>query len=881
MRRYLLLVVVVLAATFPLRAPIEAQVRPVYDLGADGLTQTLERLQTIASVLHTGAHPDDEDSAFLARMARGDHARVGYLALNRGEGGQNIIGPELFDALGIIRTEELLQARRLDGAQQFFTRTFDYGFSKTLVEAQMKWNERETLGDMVRIIRLFRPLVINSRFSGTPADGHGHHQMAGYLTPQAFKAAADPAQFPEQLKEGLRPWQAKKLYRGLGFGANAAGATITVQTGVVDPVIGRSYAEIAIEGRSQHKTQEQGGIEIKGPSASGLMLLTNLVQPAAKEQSIFDGIDVTIPGIAKIAGLPAGALQPELQAIDAAAKRALSEYDAKEPARILPALAAGLNATRAARAAAKAAAGATTDARAEADFLLAFKEQDFGEALARAAGVVVDPLSDVETMIPGGNITVSVRTFSSEWAPVTVTSATVSAPAGWTINAAPAAAAGAGQGGGPGGRRDVPTHEARYLVTVPANAPVTQPYHLETPRQGATYQWPDSAPKGLPFAPPLLTATVKLGVAGTTVDVTRPVEYRFADRIRGELRREVNIVPAVAVGVDSPLLIVPLGTTANQQRLVVRATSYSPQPVNGMLRLRLPQGWTSTPTEAPFTLMSNGDKTSTPFTVTAPARRSAGTFPITVEAVVGGTTYSRDMQEIEYPHIQTHRLYWPATSTAQVFDLKLTPTKVGYIMGSGDQVPDALKRMGFDVAMIDDEMLSTGDLSRFDTIVVGIRATEARPAFVANNARLRQYMERGGTLIVQYQQGEYEARNLPPYPAAAPTNSRVTDENAAVKILAPTHPVFTFPNRITEADFGGWVQERNLYSFVTFDPRYLALLESTDAGEPPQNGGEVYADVGKGRYVYTSYAWFRQLPAGVPGAYRQFANLVSLAKAPR
>jgi hypothetical protein len=463
---------------------------------------------------------------------------------------------------------------------------------------------------------------------------------------------------------------------------------------------------------------------------------------------------------------------------------------------------------------------------------------------------------------------------------VNVVAASVAVPAGWTVEAM-LIPAGAPAERGPGGRREVPTHEARYRVTVAANAPVTQPYQLEEPRQGAMYQWPDSVPKGLPFAPPALTATVKLAVGGTTVDITRPVEYRFADRVRGELRRDVNVVPAVSVGVDSPLLIVPLGTSPNQQRLVVRAESFSPQPVEGVLRLRLPDGWTSTPDEAPFTLTAIGDKTSTPFTVTAPARRTAGSFVITAEAVVGSTSCARDMQEIAYPHIQTHRLYWPATSTAQVLDLKLTSANVGYIMGSGDQVPDALKRMGFDVTMIDDEMLSTGDLSRFDTIVVGIRATEARPAFVANNGRLRQYMERGGTLIVQYQQGEYEVRNLPPYPAAAPTNARVTDENAPVRILAPTHPAFTFPNRITQADFDGWVQERNLYSFVTFDPKYVPLLESADPGESPQNGGEVYAEVGRGRYVYTSYAWFRQLPAGVPGAYRQFANLISLAKAPR
>jgi hypothetical protein len=311
--------------------------------------------------------------------------------------------------------------------------------------------------------------------------------------------------------------------------------------------------------------------------------------------------------------------------------------------------------------------------------------------------------------------------------------------------------------------------------------------------------------------------------------------------------------------------------------------SFSTQPVSGTLRLRLPQGWTSTPAEAPFALKTNGDKTSTPFIITAPARRTVGTFDIAAEALGGGATFSRDVEVVAYPHIQTHRLYWPATAKAQVLDLKVAPVKVGYIMGSGDEVPDAIRRMGVDVTMLDADMLATGDLSRFDTIVVGIRASEANPDFVANNGRLIDYMQRGGTMIVQYQQAEYANRMLAPYPASPPTNAnpRVTDENASVKILLPTHPVFTFPNKITDADFKGWVQERNAYAFSMFDNRYIPLLECADPGEAPVRGAEVYAEVGKGRYVYTAYSWFRQLPAGVPGAYRQFANLISLSKAPR
>ena len=868
---------------------LDAQVRPVYDLGASGLSQVLQRLQTTASALHTGAHPDDEDSAFLARTARGDHARVAYLALNRGEGGQNIIGAELFEALGVIRTEELLQARRLDGGEQFFTRAIDYGFSKSREEAATKWNERDVLDDMVRVIRMFRPLIIYSHFSGTPADGHGHHQLAGFLTPMAFRAAADPQAFPEQVAEGLRPWQAKKLYRGVGFRADPANpVSVAVETGIFDAVLGRTYGEIANEGRSQHKSQEMGTIETRGPQQSGLIRLESLVSSGTHEASVFEGIDTSVTGLATLAGLPPGALTRELATMAAAARRALSEYDALEPRGIVPVLAEGLRATRAARGG-LASIDASADARADADFLLAFKEREFMDALTRAAQVVVDPLADAETVRPGGTITVTVRTFLQPGIPVTVIAAAVKAPAGWTVEATDEE----DRDDNPFARmfREKPTSTARYRVTAPADAPLTQPYYLADPRDGDKYRWPAGSPKAMPFASPLLVGEVTLQVGGERVAggglalqmggerviVSKPVEFRYADRVRGELRRQINVVPPVAVGIDSPLLIVPLGPKPHQHRVVVRAMSFSTRPVTGSLRLRVPQGWTAVPAEASFTLKTSGDKTSAPFTVTAPASRTAGRVAVEAEATLGHAVLSSDVQTIAYPHIQTHRIYRSASAAGLVFDLKVAPVHVGYIMGSGDQVYEALRRMGVDVTLIDEERLATGDLSVFDTIVVGVRASEARPEFVANNGRLLQYVERGGTLIVQYQQNDYVARGLVPFPAEMA--SRVTDETAPVRILKPDHPLFTFPNRITEADFGGWVQERNLYAFTTFDKRYIPLLESADSGEPPQRGGEVYARVGKGHYVYTAYAWFRQLPAGVPGAYRMFANLISLPKA--
>jgi LmbE family N-acetylglucosaminyl deacetylase len=850
---------------------VDAQVRPIYDSGAAGLAHLLGRLQTTASVLHTGAHPDDEDSAFLARAARGDHARVGYLSLTRGEGGQNIIGPELFDALGVIRTEELLQARRLDGGEQFFTRAFDYGFSKTLAEAKAKWDEREVLGDMVRVIRMFRPLVIHSRFAGNASDGHGQHQFAGYLTPLAFRAAADPAAYPEQIAEGLRPWQVRKLYRAANRNAPDSAVTVEVQTGVLDPVIGRSYASIAAEGRSQHKSQEMGGIEPLGPSASGLHLVENRMAAPSPETSIFDGLDTTIPGLPALMGLPEGTLRGELGAVDAAARTALREFQARAPEQIVPVLADGLKAVRAARAALATAAPA--DARADVDFVLARKEADFVDALGQAAGIVVDPLADEETLQPGGSVEVNVRVFLEHGDLATITGVALNSPEGWRTEPGRSTETG-------GFRRESPSESRRYRVTAPATAPFTQPYFLVNPRRGSLYDWPASAPRGLPFDPPLLSAAVTFTTSGTAFTLARPVRYRFADRVRGELRRELNVVPELSVGFDSDLLVVPTGGSARPQRLVATATSLVNQPLSGSVRLLLPAGWTSEPASSRFSVMSAGDSESVTFVVTPPARRTASAVIIGAEAAVDNHAFSTSVETVAYPHIQTHRVYSPSAARVEVMDLAVAAVHVGYIMGSGDDVPDALRRMGVNVTMIDRETLTTGDLSRFDTIVVGIRASEARPDFVGNQARLRTYMERGGTLVVQYQQTDYVERKLPPFPVQAQGNLRVTDETAAVTILAPAHPIFTFPNRISPADFNGWVQERNLYSFGTSDSRYVPLLESADPGEPAQRGGEVIAQVGKGHYVYTSYSWFRQLRAGVPGAYRQFANLVSLPKAP-
>ena len=857
--------------------PLYGQVRAVYDRGAAGLAQDLLRLQTTSSAMLTGAHPDDEDSGLLARLSRGDHVRVAYLSLTRGDGGQNVIGQELFEPLGVIRTEELLQARTLDGADQLFTRAYDFGFTKTLDEAKQKWPEKELLADLVRAIRLYRPLVLISRFSGTPADGHGQHQMAGYLTPIAFRLAGDPAAFPEQIAEGLLPWQPLKLYEGQRFrysGNLNELPTLKLETGIYDPLLGRTYYQIAEEGRSQHKTQNMGTVELRGEHSSGVRLVQNLTGPVQAEKTMFDGIDISITGIEKVSGLNPGAITPDLETMQASLKQALKEFDPYRPSSIVPQLVRALEADRSARRKLGELKGL---AARNADFLLSEKQTELEHALAKAEAVVIDTLADRETVVPGGSFEVSLRVFVPENSPVKVGSPALQIPQGWKAEEISSTAAG-------DFRSEATPYQWYYRVRVPADAPATQPYWLDQPRDGYLFRWSKGDPKDMPFAPPLVFGTVSLQIAGAEFKAGKALQYRYADEVRGEVRRDLNVVPAFTLQVGDELMMVPAGSSMVHRKIGVTTTSKVKGGAQANVSLKLPDGWQSRPKSVRLSFARPGERRLVDFDVEIPAAAKIGEYKIRAAVESQGQNYDRIEQTISYPHIQTHRIYWAAEVKAEVVDLKVAPVKVGYIMGSGDQVPDAIRRMGLEVTLLDEADLSSGDLSRFDTIVMGVRASQVRPDVVANNHRLLDYMRNGGTLIVQYQQRDYTRAGLPPYPAeidpTPPQSARVTDEDAPIRVLAAEHPVFNFPNPIGSSDWQGWVQERNLYSFTSFDPHYQPLLECGDPGEPPQNGGEVYAEYGKGKYIYTSYSWFRQLPAGVPGAYRLFANLLSLAKAP-
>jgi LmbE family N-acetylglucosaminyl deacetylase len=801
-----------------------AQVRPVNDYGVLGLEQAVKRLNTAGSVMMIGAHPDDEDSALLAYLARGENARTAYLSITRGDGGQNIIGPELFESLGVIRTEELLQARRLDGAEQFFARAYDYGFSKTLAEAKQKWPEDVIKCDIVRAIRLFKPQVVISVWSGTPNDGHGQHQYSGYISPIAVKAAADAG----QCTDAGPVWQVLKFYVE-ARGVSDSQPALRINTGKYDPLLGRSYFEIAMEGRSQHRSQGEGRLEIRGDQFSSLSLVESRVAKAEKETSIFDGIDTRSP-------LKVPADPPPLSELLGLVKN--SSMDA-------------------------------------------FDARELNSAIRDAAGVQIDALAERETVVPGQEFAIAVKVYLRNAPGAKVTSISWPASTGWEVKQA-AAPADNNQGFN---RRENADFSQYFVVKVPDNAKPTEPYWLEKERSGDMFEWPKSSDQTLPFQPPILSANITVDLNGTSVTFDQPVQFRYADPARGEIRRDINVVPPISVAVAQKLLVVPASPGAQTRQLDVIATKNVCKSIqsDGQLTIRgSSPGWTAEPVASGGDLAKCGDKGTSSFRLNIPAGAKPGTYAFTAQIEGTGFSWGQTMNTVAYPHIQTHRYYTRATTNVLVLDLKTAPVSVGYIMGTGDEVPEAIRQIGLNVSMIDD--LAKADLSKFQTIVVGIRASEVRPDFAANNNRLLDWVRNGGNLIIQYQRPAFAQQNLAPFPmtmndtqrTAAGSTSRVVDENAKVTILEPTSPVFNSPNKITDADFNGWIQERDLYNWVTFDKQYTPLLESHDAGEQPNNGGMVMAQIGKGTYVYTSYSWFRQLPAGVPGAYRIFANLLNL-----
>jgi len=882
-----LVVVASLALLAPL-APAELPLQALdLDRGASGLALAMRRLGVAGRVLFVTAHPDDENNGVLVRLSRGLGLRTGLLTLTRGEGGQNAIGPELFEALGVLRTGELMSMHRYDGVEQYFGRAYEFGFSFSVEETFAKWGREETLGDVVRVVRAFRPDVILT----LPLEGDGggqHHQAAGRLAREAFRAAADPARFPEQLREGLRPWQARKIYQGGvgGFG-DVPGKPVRVPTGVYDPVLGMTWQQLGSRSRAMHRCQGAGQlVGDPGPAEGVFSLLDAEPAVAGPESDVLAGLDTTLAGLAS--RWPEGfsgseSLAADLTSLQAKMAGARAAFDPGSPETAVPALADALVATRALvqQIDGRAAGG---EARAEIAERLQEEEGDVEGALVLAQGLVLEARADDSLVIPGQEVGVAVALFNEARRALDVEGLDVEVPAGWTVERRDGEA-GPLLGGG--------ARQARFAVRVAPDARPSQPYwRRETDRDRNELLVPGDETR--PWGPPVLVARARCRLNGVATTLRTPVAWRYEGTfVGGERRHEVQVVPALSVRVSPQISVVRLAAPRRSIEVRVFARHMGRGAATAGVRLEAPPGWSVDPLSSPLRFSYEGEEAGARFTVTPPPVLAVGQVRLRAVGVAQGREYREAVQAVEYDHVERRQLLRPAETRVLALDIRTAPgATVGYVMGSGDALAEAIRQMGVPLTLLTAEDLLFGDLRRFTTIVTGIRAYETREDLRSSHGRLLRWVEAGGHLVVQYNRAAFnrlapEASASPanspspytPYPALV-TSERISDETAPMRVLVPGHPLLTAPNRIGEGDWKSWVQERGIQFLASRDPRYTELLAATDPF--PYNPGEkrgmlVEAQVGKGTWTYVGLALFRQVPAGVPGGWRLLANIVSRA----
>lgn len=776
-------------------APLPAQGVGPGTGGAIRRAQEARLAGTWRRVLMVGAHPDDEDTGLLTILTRGEGVETAYLSLSRGEGGQNLIGNELGRTLGVLRTEELLAARALDGGRQFFARAYDFGFSKNAEETFRFWARDSLVKDAVRIIRRFRPQVVVSVWSGTPRDGHGHHQAAGLIAREAFDVAGDSTRFPELLREeGLAPWQPAKFYRS--GRQDAAAPAHVLDGGVLDPAEGQTLSQIAMRSRSRHRSQDMGQLETLGPARVRVILEATAPGIVATSDSLF-------------AGIPA------------------------EPS-------------------------PTTDRHRDA------------VALADA-GVVLDVTTTDDEVVRGQLLTVSVTVFNGGRTPIQADVRPVRRR-GWTARSE--GCVGALATVAPGELR-----RCEYTTEVWSDAAPSTPDYLRHGMNLGVYRWgPDADLRGEPFEPPGVQAEFVVTLAdGRTVRTVREVEARSLDQGLGEVRRPVQVVPRVAIDLAPDKLLWPVGTRRRTFRVTLE--HLAKDSTNAEVSLLLPPGW---PAVAPqrLTFRAEGERAVGDFVVTVPLQAPPGEYDIAAMVVVGNDTSSLGLYRLRYPHVRERNIVIPALAVVVYAPVVLPRTAaIGYVRGAADRIPEALRNTGVSLRLLTGDALESGALDSFRVIVIGPRAYEVDPSLVRAHGRLMQWLERGGTLIVQYQQYPFLRGGFAPLPfTIASPHDRVTDEEAPVQLLQPASPLMRRPNRITATDFDGWVQERGLYFARSWDPAWTPLLEMHDEGDQPREGSLLVGRRGRGTVVYTGVAFFRQLPAAVPGAWRLFMNLLAVGE---
>jgi LmbE family N-acetylglucosaminyl deacetylase len=890
-----------LAAMAGLTRPAVAQLEPPSTGGIVALQQELRMLGHNKRVLMIGAHPDDEDTELLTLLVRGMGAEAAYLSLNRGEGGQNLIGPELGEALGLIRTEELLAARRLDGARQFFTRAYDFGFSKSLEETWRFWPRDSVLKDVVRVVREFQPQIIVSVFSGTPRDGHGQHQAAGWAAKEVFRIAEDSTRFPE----AGAAWRPLKLFRSTRF--DSAATTLTLNGGVLDKAVGQSYRQIAMRGRSLHRSQDMGQLQRIGPSQIRLQLIED--RTGNHGVDLWSGIDTVLSGPlhGRLGSETTGTEKALVFTMDSTPQAGSGGWGQLDDVLV------GFSRELSARA----------PRRCGRDHMDTFCTGPVGAAwidqgrhanTARSivSGVVIDVVSDDERVIPGQLLRMSATVWNASGRTYRISGGfrIFRVFEGFTV---PEYEWDTGEADTLGFSRPGEVDTFSLSFRIPENSPYAQPYFLRHARSGEMYVWPmmpsrregpvDTDPveigRGVPFERPNLEFSLILRDSASGIEdglnLEHEVTFRMNDQAYGERRRPIIIVPRVDVKLDPATEL--WSTTPSLHEFTVTLTHGARDSTRGTVTLEVPAGWPAVASQK-FEFTREDEREGFRFSLRAPANLRPGKYDIRAVATDHqGNRYDQGVFTVDYPHIRPRSWTKNSVASVNVAPLEMARLKrVGYIRGASDRVPEALTSVGVPIVMLDPVALERGDLSSFDAIIVGSRAYEIDSALVENNARLLAYARNGGLVIVQYQQQFFFNGGFAPFelkvggeqiildPGGGTRtgpligHDRVTDETAPVRIIDPSSAVVNRPNRIGPADWEGWVQERGLYFAHSWDDAYKPVLELADPGEAPLRGGLLVARYGKGTYVYTGISFFRELPAGVPGAFRLFSNLLALGE---
>jgi len=798
---------------------------------AASIKLNLKKLNVLGSVLYVAAHPDDENTRIITSMANDRLMATAYLSMTRGDGGQNLIGPEIRDLLGLIRTQELLAARRIDGGQQYFTRANDFGFSKSADETFQIWNKDEILKDVVYVFREYQPDVIITRFPPDERAGHGHHTASAILAQEAFDLANDASRYPDQVKK-FGTWQVKRLYTNTGrwwnntINENTPGIT-TLDVGGYSSLLGTSFSEIAATSRSQHKSQGFGSRGTRGYQPEFL----EFVKGDKGEKDIFDGVNTTwsrVKGGTKI--------QPLVD-------RALKEFNTENPA----ASVSVLFQIRAEIAALEPGVWRTR------------KLKEVEQLIQDCLGLFIEVTANQYWVAPGEKVVANVELVNRSAADVIV--------------------------------KQMKSRElgmdSTMNLSLKSNAMVSfkdehvlhkqtysDPYWLREPHSTGLFTVSDASMIGKPENNPAVPVTFTISVGGQSFDVQCPVVYKWTDPVKGERSRPFEVVPPVFVNLSDKILIF---NSEKPREVNVTLKSSVEGAVKGEVQLDVPTGWKVEPASMAFDFSKRNEEVVKHFLVYPSQQEQTSTIKAKV-VIAGKGTYDLSVQTIAYDHIPTQTLLPKAEAKVVRLNLKKEGDVIGYIKGAGDDVPDALRNMGYEVWEMKNEEVTAENLKRVDAVVLGIRAvnTNERIGFIMPN--LLEYVKNGGTMVVQYNtSGDLETDKFAPYPLTI-SRDRVTDEQAEVRILKPDHPLLNTPNKIAANDFDGWVQERGLYYPNKWDPQYESLLSMNDKGETPKDGSLLVAKYGEGYYVYTGLSFFRELPEGVAGAYKLFANLVSIGK---